>query len=184
MEKNGFFVATHKGVGEIATRPFTLSACEKFLRFFETPQKEESEYSQERLPRFEDFPIPEQFKGTPAPVDFLSHPSAPKFKTRLTEGAKEGPNFAGHYTIVSWGCGTMCQVVSVIDAQTGTVYFPPFITELGSEFRIDSNLFIVNPPDMIKEIFGGFEIPNWVYSAYYKWENNQFISIYDTGIVD
>ncbi len=131
-----------------------------------------------RLPRFEDFPIPEQFKGTPAPVDFLSHPSAPKFKTRLTEGAKEGPNFAGHYTIVSWGCSTNCQSIAVVDAKTGTAYFAPFVAAIGSEFRIDSNLFIVNPYNEIKEVYD-VKIPPLFYSAYYKWENNQFIEIYD-----
>jgi len=138
------------------------------------------EYSKERPPRFEDFPILEKFEGAPAPVNLLSHPIAPRFKTALTKGAKEGPNFAGHYTIVSWGCGTMCQVVAVVDAKTGTVYFAPFLTELGAEFRINSNLFVVNPPNEIKEVFGGFEIPDWVYSAYYKWENNQFVNIFDT----
>ena len=35
-------------------------------------------------------------------------------------------------------------------------------------------------PKTIEEVYGGWEIPEWVYTAYYKWENNQFVKIFDT----
>ena len=79
-------------------------------------------YSKERLPRFEDFSVLERFEGVPAQVDFSTNPDMLRFVTRITEGAKEGPNFAGHYTLISWGCGTECQSGVVVDAQTGAIY--------------------------------------------------------------
>ena len=101
-------------------------------------------------PRFEDFGVSSVFRGKPAPVDLSGNPKARTFRTKLTEGAKEGPNFAGHYTAVSWHCGTECQAVAVIDAKTGQVYFAPFSTSEDSEFRVNSMLFIANSPEKIK----------------------------------
>ena len=140
------------------------------ISIFIVPGKEEP-------PRFEDFPVSERFEDAPVPVDLSSHPDAQNFQTRLTEGAKEGPNFAGLYTVIEWGCGTGCQNYALVDAKTGAVYFPSMNTSLGAEFRIDSNLFIANHPKYVEEArqAGG---PEWLASEYYPWENNQFVLIY------
>jgi hypothetical protein len=47
------------------------------------------------------------------------------FRTRLREDSRTGTNFAGHYTVVFWGCGTGCAQLAVVDARTGRVYWPP-----------------------------------------------------------
>ena len=136
------------------------------------------EFSRERLPCFEDFPVKEIFEDTPAPVDLLSHPRAMEFRTRLTEGAKKGPNFAGHYTIITWGAGIMAQGNAIVNAKTGAIHWGPG-SALGSEFQIDSNLFIVNPPEVIKAIFANYLIPDWLYARYYILEDNQFRMIFE-----
>lgn len=46
---------------------------------------------------------------------------------------RPGPNFAGRYIIVRWGCGSPCIQMAVVDAGTGIVYSPP-ITANGSGF--------------------------------------------------
>jgi len=78
---------------------------------------------QQPTPRFEDFAAP-VYKGRRAPVNLSSAKGAASFRTRLREGAREGVNFAGHYTLVQWGCGAGCVDVAILDARTGTVYFP------------------------------------------------------------
>jgi hypothetical protein len=103
-------------------------------------------------PRFEEYPVADtSFAGVPAPADLESAPRAREFRTMLRLGAAEGPNFAGHYTIVTWGCGTECQEVAVVDARTGAVTFLPGIAELGVRFRRDSRLLAVNPPENAPE---------------------------------
>jgi hypothetical protein len=97
------------------------------------------------VPRFSDFSVGEAFTDKPAPVDLASDPNARTFRTRLRQGAAKGPNFAGHYTIVSWGCGTDCQVTAVVDARNGRVVFAPFTAYSGTAFRRDSRLLIENP---------------------------------------
>lgn len=111
----------------------------------------------EIMPKFEDYPVKEIFQGVPAPVDFTTVPNVTvaspgasgDFKTKLIEGAKEGPNFASHYTVVEWGCGTECQNHMIVDAITGKVYSlpePHFVTVRGVNFRLESRLLVANPP--------------------------------------
>src|SRR5919112_705269 len=75
-------------------------------------------------PRFEDYPARGVYKGRPAPVRLDSR-QARMFRTRLREDSRSGPNFAGHYTVVIWGCGSGCAQMGVVDARTGRVFFPP-----------------------------------------------------------
>lgn len=100
------------------------------------------------LPDFSKYEIPKKdiFTGTPAPVVLSSFKDATIYRTVLKEGAKKGPNFAGHYTVVSFGCGTQCQDNWIIDATTGIIY-DRFSTVIGQKYTLDSNLMILNPPD-------------------------------------
>ena len=59
---------------------------------------------------------------------------------------KFGLNFAGHYNLARWGCGTSCQKGAITDLKTGRVYDIP-AASLDYDFRKDSRLLVVNPPD-------------------------------------
>jgi hypothetical protein len=82
------------------------------------------------LPRFAEFKVEKVFNGKPAPPVLL-RPEERRFRTVLREGANAGPNFAGHYTIVEWGCGTECWQAAVVDAETGRVYPSPLKGSIG-----------------------------------------------------
>ncbi|MDT7806377.1 MAG: hypothetical protein QOJ70_190 [Acidobacteriota bacterium] len=128
-----------------------------------------------RAPRFEDYTVREVYKGRPARIR-LDSKKAREFRTRLREDSRGGPNFAGHYTVVVWGCGTGCAQMGVVDARTGRVYFPPLefmdIPDMEDEgsrshfFRLDSRLLVLtrNHYDM-----------QWTYTAYYfLFDDNRF----------
>src|SRR5438876_12343620 len=80
-------------------------------------------YAQVALPKFYHHPVEgrDVFTGTPQPIDLSSYPGAKAYRTKLSEGARLGPNFAGHYTVVTIGCGAQCQENWLIDAQTGKI---------------------------------------------------------------
>jgi Ankyrin repeats (many copies) len=99
----------------------------------------------QRAPAFTDFPARRIHKGAPAKVDLTSNPLAREYRTRLREGARQGPNFAGHYAMVSWGCGTSCQVYALVDSLSGKVY-DGFGAERGADFKLNSDLVIADPP--------------------------------------
>ncbi|HST51462.1 MAG TPA: hypothetical protein VLJ61_05570 [Pyrinomonadaceae bacterium] len=107
----------------------------------------------ESIPRFESYPAP-VYKGRVAPVR-INTSLARTFRTRLHEGSKEGVNFAGHYTVVEWGCGAGCLDVAVVDAKTGAVYFPKELSGFGVwywgtddydalQFKPDSRLIVLS----------------------------------------
>jgi len=124
-----------------------------------------------RKPRFEDFAVAEKFYGTPAkPV--LTKPQEREYKTRLTEASRQPPNFAGHFTVARWGCGSGCVMAAIINVKSGKVFMLPFPIIMGpgtgSEamtYKADSSLFIVNGSrGEEEEAIGPF---------YYRWDGKQ-----------
>jgi len=107
------------------------------------------------LPKFEDYHVADVFHGTPAPVKTTDSKLARTYRTRLRDAGSKGPNFAGHYTLASWGCGTSCQDWAVIDARTGHVFESMLETSVGAEFTRDSRLMLVDTPKLAAEMFGG-----------------------------
>lgn len=125
-------------------------------------------------PTFDDYPVDTvPFTGNHSPIDFDSHPDAYTFRDALNYGIQYGPNFAQNYTIVSWGCGTTCQAFAIVDAYTGAVYFPKFVSSVGLAFRLDSNLLIVDPPKNIQSTY----VPPGVETQYFIWKDKQLLPI-------
>lgn len=78
----------------------------------------------QRRPRFEDYPVQENWDGRRAPLQLRSA-SERLFKTNLRNAAAEPPNFAGHYVLATWGCGSNCAAGAFIDLATGRIMQPP-----------------------------------------------------------
>lgn len=87
------------------------------------------------VPQFDDYPVAEEFRGVPAPVQMRSAPYGSTFKTRLREGTRGGPNFAGNFTVVIWGCGAPCQMVAIVDLRNGRLSRQLLRTSNGVEYR-------------------------------------------------
>jgi hypothetical protein len=105
----------------------------------------DAQTSSTRLPTFEDYPVKEIFHGAPHPP-ILVTPEQHRYRTRIRDGVekgwgvstnggeeqhKPGPNFAGHYVVIVWGCGAPCLMMAVVDAETGAVYNPPVSADGG-----------------------------------------------------
>ena len=93
---------------------------------------------------FDKYPVTEIFHGKPA-VPHLNTPYAREYRTRIRQGAAGGPNFAGQYTVVNWGCGTCCGLFAIVNASTGKVYDQPQRGHIcgGLYYRLNSTLFVV-----------------------------------------
>jgi len=104
-------------------------------------------------PKLADYPAKATYKGRPAePV--LPTPRTRMFRTELQRQAAMGPNFAGHFTLALWACGTGCNTIAVLEASSGTVYDPDLQFEaicdragqptcyISSRWEIGSELFI------------------------------------------
>jgi len=123
-------------------------------------------------PRFQDYPVTAVFKGKPAPP-ILETPEERKLEAVIGDGVRKGwgvfdgatgkelrrpgPNFAGHYIIVNFGCDdtdysatrlptppstlidrprtSLCLGAPIVDAKTGHVYRPPAPPLGGAQWR-------------------------------------------------
>ncbi len=126
--------------------------------------------------KFTDFAVPESFHGKPA-TPILATRSQRMFRTAIREAAAKGQNFAGHYTIAEWGCGSGCMSSAVVDAVTGKVFAAPFrilsmpLAESeggheyqGAVYQLKSRLLIAD---------GCPEETNCG-TYYYEWSDNKF----------
>ena len=144
------------------------------------------EWTAKNPPKFEDYPVSESWHATAAPVKLTTR-SERMFRTNLTNAAKEPPNFAGHYRIAYWGCGSVCSAGALVDLQTGDAFPLPLAKPngtgwekwimctasfegTGDEFHIESRLMIVrcglNYSDRLQK-----NLPD---TSYFLWENDRF----------
>jgi len=128
------------------------------------------------IPSFQDYEVQLLKIEVPCKPDLNSHPRAKNYKSQLTWASEEGVNFAGKYALTSWGCGSLCEIVALVDLQYGKVVFGPY-TPLGYSFTNNSKLLIVNPTN--KTIF---DFPNGIFTEYYILQNNEFKLIYKKEI--
>ena len=71
--------------------------------------------------QFEDFPV-DVYKGELSPPDFSTYKEAKSFITRIIQGSKRRPNFAGNLNFIDWGCGTNCKSGVILNSKTGEIY--------------------------------------------------------------
>jgi hypothetical protein len=96
---------------------------------------------------FDDFRVNAIDHSKHAELDLRSNKFAYLFRTRLKEGySADTANFAGHYTLVYWGCGSGCKLAMIIDRKTGKIYDAPESSR-GYLFKVNSRMLLVNPPD-------------------------------------
>jgi hypothetical protein len=73
-------------------------------------------------PKFEDYVVQiPQRELLHSKLDIASNPIAKTYRTVLRNEIKKGPNFAGHYRLAVWGCGSSCAMFAVIDLMSGKV---------------------------------------------------------------
>ncbi len=101
------------------------------------------------LPHFDDYGVTAAAVAHPARVKLVTARDR-KYAAALREAAAK-PDFAGQYTLASWGCGASCVIVAAIDRVDGSVHWFPAtvccwrlaITE-PLQYRSNSRLVIVH----------------------------------------
>ena len=122
---------------------------------------------------FKDYPS-QVFKGELEDPNFESNPKYKMYITKITNECKQGVNFAGHYTMVTWGCGSPCQRGALVDRKTGEI-FDGLETTYGIDFKKDSRLVIKNEGVLDRktnliEIHGA----EWYELSHVLWDGKRF----------
>lgn len=72
----------------------------------------------EDVPKFKDYAANKIYKGKYHPLVLNEY--GKMYRTRLREALKHPVNFAGHYIVTGWGCGSGgCNTCAVINVKTG-----------------------------------------------------------------
>jgi hypothetical protein len=138
-------------------------------------------FGQRGVPAFNQYPAAVE-KARATKIDFRRSPGAGSFRTRLSDGLRGGVNFAGHYVVVGWGCGTGCISGAIVDARDGRVYFPNAFHDIGVwydgngyteepvRYKKNSRLFVITgvPGDQPEEV----RDDRWG-EYYYEWKSNR-----------
>ncbi|RKP43491.1 hypothetical protein D7S86_28845 [Pararobbsia silviterrae] len=104
-------------------------------------------------PSFADYPIHEAPHRQTGVQPMLTDRKARMFQTVIRTEFAQPANFAGHYRVAIWGCGTDCRDFAILDQNTGHVYTMPGVSEIdgvmGSDderidFRLNSRLFVIS----------------------------------------
>jgi hypothetical protein len=113
------------------------------------PQDDSGEYNEyaimpshfpKNAPRFEDYPAA-RYDKPGVPARWRDSAMSRMYRTRLSAWSRERPNFAGHFILATWGCGTDCTQLAVIDARNGKVFHPQGVT---------SNVAVNVHPDLLE----------------------------------
>jgi len=149
-----------------------------------------------KLPHFADYPVSEKWVGGAAPIKFQTSADR-KYRTQFRIARQHPPNFAGHYSVATWGCGTQCIEGGIVDLATGQLITLPYPrmkdrwetwsfcqsawrwsddeSDLGNdiETRPDSRLIILHCADAYKA--DGL----YAHTFYFVFENRRFRRIAD-----
>lgn len=132
------------------------------------------------LPRFEDYSVNETFKGKVARVKLTSS-SARMYRTMLRLNARKGVNFAGHYILAAWGCGSDCHSFAMIDAKTGNVYFSDLISFVGGQLYQEEER-LQHQKNSRLLIVAGAKNDEEVGKFYFEWKNYRLSLIKKTEL--
>lgn len=104
-------------------------------------------------PSFGDFPVAAHSGPLRhATKIILTTPQARRYRTAITNAGKLAPDFAGHYRVAIWGCGTDCRGFAIVDLISGEAYTLAGADYVGGvmgnaeeriDYRRDSRLFII-----------------------------------------
>jgi hypothetical protein len=124
------------------------------------------------------------FRNYPSVADFKGMPATPKLvtskdetnRTQIRAQERTGPNFAGHFTLAKWGCGSPCLDFVIIDARSGVVYDPTFVVGCADknglaakiDFKLTSRLLITT----------GFRQGSGCDTNYYEWDRKQLTLVH------
>lgn len=96
------------------------------------------------LPGFHQYRVTQIYRGKPAAPVFKTREEL-EFRTRIRQGAANGPNFAGRYTVIIWGGGTGTGHFVLVDVRTGQIFFHADPNRgIGFYFNLDSRLMVID----------------------------------------
>lgn len=124
--------------------------------------------------KFQKFPTKEKYKGTPA-KPIIKTQGDRLFRTRLREAAAKGPDFAGHFKVATWGCGSDgCTSFRIIDSNTGEILPVGGTVSRSCRQDNDEDILVYQPNSRLFIINGNLDDER-LGVFYYEFKNKKLI---------
>jgi hypothetical protein len=111
------------------------------------------EETSDKTPKYQFEQYPAKFEETnTSKKPILSTKVTKRYKTVITQASTLPANFAGHYRVATWGCGTDCRGFAIINKHTGATYTLPGVDYIAGvpgndedrlQYKENSRLFII-----------------------------------------
>ena len=105
------------------------------------------------LPSFEAYPVAdagaEKYRYR-RPLQRVSRTELPERGLYAYENGSFEADFAGLYKVISWGCGSPCQMHAVINIETSEI-LGMINSAYGGDYRLDSRLLLIDPREILLE---------------------------------
>lgn len=108
----------------LSHRPMPLPSQNSPSAYDECRLVTSSDLTDRKAPSFAAYRVPAPRMAENPRLDLKSNPTARMYRTLLRQEVSKGPNFAGHYRVAIWGCGTSCAMFAVVNLKTGRVITP------------------------------------------------------------
>lgn len=100
------------------------------------------------------------------------------FKSAISSAFTKPSNFADHFVIAHWGCGSSCSQFAIANKETGEIYFAPDINVVVDVYGQNQERLVYNIDSRLLVITGSInEDSNDKGQFFYKWEKNNLIPI-------
>ncbi|TXH71382.1 MAG: hypothetical protein E6Q83_04055 [Thiothrix sp.] len=135
------------------------------------------------VPQFKDYPVEHIYKGQAHAL--VLDEFAKTYKTRLRAALEEKVNFAGHYVVTIWGCGTSCLFGGIVDKISGKAYPLPELLlgvfPLKPEYQDqDDRELIYKPTSRLLIMAGAFDSDKPGQDdlvKFYEFKGNRFVLV-------
>jgi hypothetical protein len=127
----------------------------------------------QRAFRFEAFAVAVEVVKRPVRPRLVT-PKARRYRTVLRQASVKAPDFAGHYRVVTWGCGTCCTEFAILDLKTGDAWFAPFFNACGyppGSRELDAGL-VYRPDSQLLVAVGANDQRDWG-CYHYRWTGRE-----------
>jgi hypothetical protein len=169
---------------------------EEAERYFDCRSIKASDLNDPNAPTFMNYPVSSEVPIMHPKVDTQTTTIGRRYRTVLRNGIESGANFAGHYAVVVWGCGSSCSSFAIVNLKTGKVIVPTDISSVigmyldnsteqflpegqhgywGYRYRLDSRLLVLIGMLNEKESHEG--------AYYFVIENDKLKQVYQTKII-
>ena len=128
-------------------------AEKELAKYRECKSIRDSDLKDDKAPTFKDYRVAFEAPVRHPRVDTKTSVIGRRYRTVLRNGVKSGANYAGHYAVVEWGCGTSCSSFAVVNLKTGKVITPSGISAV-SNVHLDNSVDEKFMPDGLQSALG------------------------------